>query len=174
MKDHPAVLKYAHEFARTSGVELDDLLQEARIAQWKAQAAGSYDPHLASLDTFVTTGVYRAMCSAVPRLRRGTPPSSEYQVELSIDLSDQSGPPPDRSLLLAELIRELPVDARAVVELVLDKGDAGILVDQVLANAKGARDRLRSYVRRVLGLRRGDRAEAAFSAVTNMLAELSV
>jgi DNA-directed RNA polymerase specialized sigma24 family protein len=185
MKDHPAVIKYARSFAATSGAELDDMLQVARIALQKAERAvetGKYDPRKASFNTYATWAVYRGMCSAVARRERTIPEGWDPTVRTgredngrastADEMADEVTPAPDRRLLLAELIRELPSDARAVVDLVL--GDtAGDLVDLALDGHPGAIDRLRSHIRRALGLRRGDRAEAAFGAITEMLAEVS-
>jgi DNA-directed RNA polymerase specialized sigma24 family protein len=170
MKDHPAVLKYANSFARTTGMDLNDALGEARVAYSRALRAidtGQYDPHLASFDTYVTHAVYRGMCSAAARSRRAV-----QTIEGIDDELPDEAPSPNRRLLLAELIRELPDDARAVVDLVLGDGIPDALVDRVLAGSRGAIDKLRSHIRRALGLRRGDRAEAAFAAISDMLAEI--
>ena len=88
---------------------------------------------------------------------------------------DARTPSPDRRLLLAELVRGLPEDARAVVALVL--GDVGgletarlrrrLMVSGGDLTARGAR----AYIRQALGLSR-KRANAAFVAVTNMLEEI--
>jgi hypothetical protein len=184
MKDHPAVLKYAHAFASINGMELDDALQDARLAHAKALRAidtGDYDPRKASFNTYATTAVYHGMCSALSRSKRKIPEGYDprhlgcdhggWTEDESDVVPDESTPSPDRRLMLAELIRELPDDARAVVDLVLDDS-AGELVDLVLDGANGAQDKLRKYIRQVLGLRRGDRASAAFSAIAEMLAEM--
>ena len=192
MKDHPAVLKFANSFASTTDVEFDDLLQEARIAYLRARRAADaardmgyprggpgYDPAKASFDTYATHSVYRGLCSALGRDRRQRPSDVAYvrvddEDELH-QLADAHTPLPDRRLLLAELIRGLPEDARAVVALVL--GDIGgletarlrrrLMVSGGDLTARGAR----AYIRQALGLSR-DRADAAFVAVTNMLEEI--
>jgi DNA-directed RNA polymerase specialized sigma24 family protein len=196
MKDHPAVLKYARAFAEANSIDPDDMLQEARIAVWRAECAvesGQYDPRKASFNTYATTAVYRRMCSVLDNHKRILAnggdnlnggrdtfqllnyhrkwTDSERDINEIEEIPDQLSPGPDRALILAELIRELPDDARAVVDLVL--GDLpGDLVDQVLDGVRGASVRLRSHIRRALRLRRGDRAAAAFSAITEMLASM--
>jgi DNA-directed RNA polymerase specialized sigma24 family protein len=198
MKDHPAVLKYANSFAGSTDMELDDLLQEGRLAHLRARRAADaardmgyprggpgYDPAKASFDTYATHSVYRGLCSALGRDRRQKPDDVSY---VSIDeqnedsesskyhqFEDTRTPPPDRRLLLIELIRELPDDARAVVLLVL--GDVGGLESQHLRRRSPptgsglTTHKARSYIRQTLGLSR-DRAEAAFSAVAAMLQEM--
>lgn len=169
MKDHPAVLRYARSFARTTGIDLDDLLQEARIAYFRAEAAiesGKYDARISSFDTYATNAVYHHMCKVHAARRREVDASGE---EPDADvLADTSTPLPDRQLIFAELVRELPEDARAVVDLVLGDLPAEI-IDPVLSGVKGASRRLREYIRLKLGLRRGDRAAAAFDAIGEMI-----
>jgi DNA-directed RNA polymerase specialized sigma24 family protein len=183
-RDHPSVLRYANSFARTTNLELDDLLQVGRMAHARAETAidtGQYDPRKSSFNTFTTRVVYRELCSELEWSRRHSgPPTVSLDAEDEEEdgprrgvgeLADETTPAPDRRLVLAELIRELPEDARAVVDLVLGDLPDG-LVDAVLDGVRGAPQRLRSYVRRTLGLRRGDRAEAAFSAIAEMLASI--
>jgi DNA-directed RNA polymerase specialized sigma24 family protein len=172
MTDHPAILKYAAVFARTTGMDYKDVLQEARIAYHKAEraiATGQYDPRKSSFDTFATNCVYHSMCNLYAKHKRHPP----VMDELDETIMDHTTPPPDRGLLLAQLIRDLPDDARAIVNLVLSDA-ASDLVDRVLSGADGAVRRLKRYIRRELGLRRGDRAEAAFTAISKMLGEISV
>lgn len=173
MRDHPAVIRYARSFSRHPELEHDDLMQVGRLAIWRAERAigtGQYDPRISSWDTYATNCVYKAMCRELAERRR----ERALQVvslgeEASIDeLADGHGLPPDGRLFLHDLLRELPDDARAVVELVIGD-EAGDLVDAALSGARGATARLRSYVRRSLGLRRGDRAAAAFGAIAAAL-----
>lgn len=159
MKDHPAVRKYGHSFARSTGMETEDALQEARLAFVRAERAvddGRYDPRLASFNTFATHCVYRAMCSEASRRRGRNDPTEE----LSDEIPDGVTPSPDRRLVLAELVRELPADARACVELVLGSVE-------VEASARA----VRQYARRVLGMSKS-RVDASFSAVAEMLASI--
>jgi DNA-directed RNA polymerase specialized sigma24 family protein len=162
MEDHPAVRKYAHSFAAITGLELDDLLQEARIACWNAEvgAIGSikYDPRKASINTFITWCVYRHLCGIAERHKR------TYQIsnELNEAIPDQHTPLPDKNLLLAELIRELPDDARIAVNLVL--GDVDAIVGLTTRKARG-------YIRQTLGWS-PSRARAAFLTVNEMLSML--
>src|ERR1700722_12302043 len=57
--------KLASSFARTTGIDRDDLLQEARIAYWWADACGKYDPHHAAFSTYATHCVTRRLCDVV-------------------------------------------------------------------------------------------------------------
>lgn len=179
MRDHPSVLRYAASFHRTTGLDLDDLLQEARVAHLRAVRAeenGKYDPHISSFDTYATNAVYHHMCRVHGANRRGAEVlgedlSGEEDASFEETLVDDRTPAPDRRLLLAELVRELPDDARAVVDLVLGDLPAEV-IDPVLAGVRGASKKLREYVRLALGLRRGDRAAAAFDAIGDMLSSL--
>jgi RNA polymerase sigma factor (sigma-70 family) len=180
MKDHPAVLRYAHAFAATTDVELDDLLQEGRMAVDHAKRkadAEQYDAARSSFDTYATHAVYRGMCSALRKHRR----QHRLDIVASLDdadapqFEDAATPSPDRRLLLAELIRELPEDARAVIALVLDDVP-GLGTERIRrrsappGSATSGRD-VRSYIRRTLGLSHA-RANAAFAAVSAMLGEM--
>ena len=171
MSDHPAVLRYANSFSRSGELEYDELLQVGRMAVWRAELAverGLYDPHVASWDTYATNCVRLAMCKELANTRKRHIPMMGLGDEATIEDFADDSPAPDARLNFAALIQELPEDARAVVELLL--GDApGELLDAVLAGARGARGRLLSYVRRTLGLRRGDRAAAAFEAIAAAL-----
>jgi hypothetical protein len=184
MRDHPSIIRYARSFARTTGMDLDDLLQEARVGYLRAvraDEAGQYDPRIASFDTYATNAVFRHMCKVHGRCRRGEGEllgedlarswSEEGDATFEETIADESTPAPDRYLILSELVRELPDDARAVVDLVLGDLPAEV-IDPVLAGVKGASRRLREYVRAALGLRRGDRAEAAFDAIGEMLGSI--
>lgn len=171
--DHPAVLRYARSFSRTSDLEYDELMQVGRIAIWRAELAaerGTYDPHISSFATYSTNCVRLAMCKELAAHRRG-PQTADLGEEVTVeDLADDRSPSPDGRLVLAQLVRDLPDDARAVVELVL--GDVpGEVLDAVLSGARGASQRLRSYIRRTLGMRRGDRAETTFGAIARALRE---
>lgn len=163
MKDHPAVLKYAYSFSTTSGMDLDDLLQEARIARWNAEQGVlgnvEYDPRKSSFNTFATYCVYRHLCGITDRHKRVHPITHE----LDEGMPDRSMPAPDRNLLLTELIRDLPEDARVMVDLVLNDVAAMDLTAH----------KARAYFRKRLGLSQG-RVNVAFSAVTEMLMSMAV
>jgi DNA-directed RNA polymerase specialized sigma24 family protein len=190
MKDHPAVLKFAHKFAATTDVELDDLLQEGRLAVHRARRAadrarelnyprgnGGYDPHVSAFDTYTTHAVYRGMCSALRKHRR----QNRLDIVASLDdtdapqFEDAATPSPDRRLLLAELIRELPEDARAVIALVLDDvpglGTERLRRRRAPPGSETSDRGVKSYIRRTLGLSHA-RANAAFAAVSAMLEEM--
>ena len=114
MKNLDVAKYHAHRFAVNSTMELDDLLQEAFLAVWFAETGGSYDPEKASLRTYASTCTFRHMCTVVERHKRKNPTTDELDETQPIDAPS----PEDRALFL-EMIRELPSDARIVVETVL-------------------------------------------------------
>lgn len=157
MKDHPAVTKYARSFARNSGMEEEDLLQEARMAWWYAITWEKYDPHKASMNTFITGCTHRHLCTITERHKRRALPVQE----LTDWLPDRHTPKPDRQLLLAELIRELPSDARTLVNLVFSDPQAMELITS----------KARTYFCEKLGLPRS-RINRAIEAIAKMLREI--
>lgn len=170
--DHPSVLRYARSFARHPELEYEDLLQVGRLAIWRAELAvgrGLYDARRASWDTYATNCVRLAMCKELSRARRHLVSTVALDEDATIDdLADAASPPPDDRAVLLSLLRALPEDARAVASLLLGD-EPGAVLDGALAGARGAADALRSYLRRALGLRRGDRADAAFDALRRAL-----
>jgi RNA polymerase sigma factor (sigma-70 family) len=171
--EHPAVLRYARSFSRSTGLEYEELLQVGRIAVWRAELAverGNYDPHASSFATYATNCVRMAMCKELAAHRHRVSTADLGEEATVEDLVDDYSVSPDGRLVIAQLVRDLPDDARAVVELVL--GDVpGEVLDAVLAGARGASQRLRSYIRRTLGMRRGDRAETTFGSIARALRE---
>jgi RNA polymerase sigma factor (sigma-70 family) len=146
----PAML--ASSFARTTGIDRDDLMQEALIAYWWADACGNYDPHYAAFSTYATHCVTRRLCDVV----RATNRQPRYD-EMPADdtLADPAPSALDR-IEFADVLRGLPEDARTVVRMVLD--DAQALAGMTRTAARRA---LRERLGECLPPRQVDRAFAA-------------
>lgn len=134
---HDDVAQYhARRFAAGGGIEYDDLLQEARLAMWRA--GSRYDPGLASARTYGSTCARRHLCTVVARHgRRALPTVSLFDREGDDDLIDRlaaDGPAPDAHAVLMDVIRQMPEDARTVVGLVL--GDAAAVAGVARAEAR--------------------------------------
>lgn len=119
----------AHKFhKRNPDIEYEVLHQEALAAVWRAQDGDRYDPCKAGFATFATTCATRQLLTLVQtHRRRCLPMESLDAVEAGMLESrgwivDDRQPSPEHSAIFAELIRQLPDDARTVAQLVL--GDA--------------------------------------------------
>lgn len=155
MTDDRLLLRIAASFATTTGMERDDLAQEARLAAWRAEE--HYDPELAAWSTYATRCVTRRLCSVVDRHRRWHPQHSELIDDVaSLEPSEE-----DRAVFL-DLVRQLPEDARTVVSLVTsDATDLmGLTPRAVRAAIRRAlswpSDRIDAAVADVLRLLRGE------------------
>lgn len=113
---------------RNPDIEFEVLEQEALEAVWRAQDGDRYDPCKAGFATFATTCATRQLLTlAQTHRRRYLPTDSLDAVETGmLDargwLIDDRQPSPEHSAIFAELIRQLPDDAKTVVQLIL--GDA--------------------------------------------------
>lgn len=150
--DIPA--RIAASFAATTGLERDDLLQEALLAAWRSEE--HYDPELAAWSTYSTHVVTRRLCSVAERHRRHHP--DHRHDELGEHLASPESSPEDRMVFLG-LIRQLPEDARAVVSLALSDAQ-----DLLGLTPRG----VRAAVRAALGWPAG-RADAAIDDVVRLL-----
>lgn len=126
------VVRYhSHRFAASTGIDQEDLAQEARLAAHRA--IGRYDPHLSSVRTYVSRCVYNHLCSISRSQKRRIqtvqfPESPEGDV--AFEPADP-GPSPEDSSIFCDLIRQLPEDARTVVQLVLSDVSSIVDVDDV-------------------------------------------
>ena len=112
MDDRLAV-KFAGSFAVTTGIEFEDLLQEARIAYHVAE--GRYDPRKSAFVTFATHCVYRSLCSVADREKQKAPEHEELHEWTAFD----GAPSPEDQAIFREMLHQLPEDARTMVDLVL-------------------------------------------------------
>ena len=119
MKNVDVAQYHARKFSVNSAMDHDDLLQEALLAVWLAEVGGTYDPEKASLRTYSSTCCFRGLCTVVERHKRKNPTTDELDETLP-----GHGPSPEDRALFMELIRELPNDARLVVEAVLSDAAA--------------------------------------------------
>lgn len=153
--DLEAVAQYhAITFHKSTGVEYDELLQEARCAAWLAASGGVYDPHKAALKTYASHYVFNKLFTLVGKHQRKHPNTVEIDEYVVAD-----EPTPEDVVYFHELLRQLPEDARTVVSMVLE--DAGSVANlaptkarQIIANGLNwPKDRLRE----------------AFAAITQIL-----
>lgn len=152
MTDDRVPARIAASFAATTGMERDDLAQEARIAAWRAEE--HYDPELAAWSTYATHCVTRRLCSVADRHRRWHPQHEELGEHLA-----SAEPSPEDRLIFLDLLRSLPEDARTVADLALSDAH-GLL---------GLTPRaVRSAIRTALSWP-ADRADAAVAEVTRLL-----
>lgn len=149
--------KLANSFARTTGLDREDLLQEARIAYWWADACGGYDPHKAAFSTFATHCVYRRLCDLASASKRAPVIEGSRDDEREADFADPA-PSPEDAAVFADLLRSLPDDARMVVSMVL--GDAQALAGMT---RRGARAAVRTALPSDWTPRQADRAFRAVS-----------
>jgi len=147
--------KLAHKASRSTGLELDDLLQEARLAYWKAKHHGSYDPHKSAWSTYSYISVSRHLWGVTDSHRRKYPDCEELSDE--VPCGDPS--PEDRAIFM-EMLRQLPDDARTVVDLVFSgapelSSATPARIRQVLRSALGwPADRVNEAVRHVTAILR--------------------
>lgn len=114
MKNIDVAKIHARKFSVNSAMEQDDLLQEALLAVWQAETGGTYDPEKASLRTYSSTCAFRHLCTVTERHKRRHPTMDELD-----EAQPSDDPTPEDAALFMELIRELPGDARIVVETIL-------------------------------------------------------
>ena len=111
---------YASRLAATTGIDYDDLLQEARIAEWKA--IQSYNPDHSSLKTYMSRCLYNRLLTVVKcHGRKSVPYGTAVALdsdESAFELIDNSPSQEDVSIF-ADLLRQLPEDAKILVHLVL-------------------------------------------------------
>ena len=124
---------------RNPDIEFEVLHQEALEAVWRAQDGDHYDPTKAGFATFATTCATRQLLTlAQTHRRRCLPIESLDAIEAGVldarGWLDDPQPGPEHSAIFSELIRQLPDDARTVVQLVL--GDAGMFGGLVSRRAK--------------------------------------
>lgn len=144
--------KAAWSFTRTTGMEQEDLLQEARLAVIRAEP--HYNPHKAAWSTFSTTCVTRQLCGVVSAERRKHP----QHEELGDWLPSQEPGPEDRAIFM-ELLRQLPEDARTIVDMIFS--DASIMAGMTPARA-------RRTIKAVL-MWPADRVDVACAAIVTVL-----
>ena len=145
----------ARGFARTTGLEYDDLAQEARIAYWKAENDPRYDPRKAGLATFCSLCAYRAMCNHTARQQAF---ASHHEVGPVDPALPDDRVPPDDAVYFRELLGALPEDAKMIV---------GMMFGEALTVSTGnMRDFVRKRLHRVWPRWRIDRA---FRAISQML-----
>ena len=145
---------YARTFHGSTGIELDDLLQEARMAAWTATSNDRYDARRASLRTYASNVVYRRMCTLTGQHGRRQPPTEELDEGFA-----SATPSPEDEVGFRELLRELPEDARIVVSMILS--DAGAVANLAPGCAK-------RVIADALGWPKG-RLQSAFSRIEMML-----
>ena len=147
----------AASFARSTGLEREDLAQEARLAAWRAEQR--YDPELAAWSTFSHSAVTRQLCTVLNRHRR----YHSGHVELADEQASQEASQEDR-LVFLDMLRQLPEDARTVAELALSSGDELL----GLAPNSWSAGSLRDAIRTALGWP-ASRVNAAVNDVVRLL-----
>ena len=111
------VAYHVGRFALSTGIDPEDLAQEARIAA--ARAVATYDPAHASLRTYASRCVYRRLLTVATRERRRYPAVDDEPLDEEEPSADAS---PEDAAVFREMLRELPEDAALVCDLIL--GDA--------------------------------------------------
>lgn len=151
---------HAHRFADTTGIDVEDLMQEGRIAANRAieRRNTSYDPSKASMKTYANRAIHNRMCDLAKRAskRVSTVPLKSNDDGEVLEPADD-GPTPERVSIFVDLVRQLPEDARTVVALVLEEASP---VDRI------------GDVARVVSERFGwsaDRAQLAIASIGNAL-----
>jgi DNA-directed RNA polymerase specialized sigma24 family protein len=152
----------AHRFARITGMDVDDLMQESRLAALAAvgRTAEHYDPRKASMFTYLSAAISWRLTDVARKAGRRVPTVSidtaggddEEGGARGIEVADP-GPSPEDLAIFRDLLRQMPDDALAVVRLVLD--DASSIANLV-------------DVRRAVARRLGwtaDRVEVAVACV---------
>jgi DNA-directed RNA polymerase specialized sigma24 family protein len=114
--DERIAVALANRFAASTGMEFEDLYQEAMRACWTARTDGSYDPRKASLNTYQTTCAYRHLCTVAVQHKR----SVVATVEISMLIQDCQ-PSPEEIALFRDMVGKLPDDARLVVDMIFNQ-----------------------------------------------------
>lgn len=109
------------------GIDYEELEQEAYGALYRAETSPLYDPRKASLATFSNWCVSNELCTVLERHKRRhpvneslTPRPGERGIE---EWMSDGQPTPEDTVIFLEMLRQLPEDARIVVQVVL--GDPG-------------------------------------------------
>ena len=145
----------ARGFARTTGLEYDDLAQEAKIAYWKAENDPRYDPHKAGVATFCSMCTHRTLCNYTARQQTY---ATHHQIEPIDPAIPDDRVPPDDAVYFRELLGALPDDAKTIVGLMF--GEA----------ARVSTGNMREFVRkRLYRVWPRWRIDQAFRAIAQML-----
>lgn len=111
------VRKLAWSFHRTTGIEYDDLVQEAAFCWYKWVVDNpQYDPRRCAFTTWATMCIKSHLLNIAIRHRRSA--SSEMTI-LNDDIRD-NGPQPHQNLEFLEELRALSDEGRLVVRMIFD------------------------------------------------------
>lgn len=148
--------KLAHSFHQTTGMELEELQQEALMAYAVADVDPSYDDHKAAWTTFAQWCIMRHLCTAVEKHKRKFPQNAELH-----DIHSDPSPNPEDRMIFLDLVSKLPDDAKAVIDIVFS--DTEFFAGMASTKARRAiRERL-SW--------KGPRIDRAFAEIRNLLNE---
>ncbi len=146
---------YAYTFYGTTGIEHEELLQEAYLAAWLAATDGSYEPEASSLKTYASRCVFNKLCTVSTQARRKHPTTDELDPQMA-----GAQPSPEDVACFRELLRQLPDDAKLVVRMILE--DAGAVAGLAPTKVKLALAEALNWPRA--------RLREAFTAISKALA----
>lgn len=158
MKEIPtSCKKLAGAYCLTTGLEYEDLLQEALLGYWCAENYGNYDPHKASFETFATRIMVNQLNTVTRMHLRKFP--NHCSLDEAKNVPEDRQPGAEDILYIKELIRELPEDAQFVARLMLENAAefAGV-----------AMNRTRKLLREMLPWPAG-RTDRAFKQIADAL-----
>lgn len=129
--------KLAGAYCQTTGLEYEDLLQEALLGYWYAENYANYDPHKAAFETFATRIMVNGLNTVTTTHRRKFPAHSGLDEAGTVP--DNREPGAEDILYIKELVRELPEDAQFVARLVLENATifAGVAKNKIKKTLRG-------------------------------------
>jgi hypothetical protein len=110
--------KIAGAFCLSTGMEYDDLLQEAALGYWLAENDPHYDPHKSAINTYTTIAMVRGLCTVTATHRRKCPATEPLDETTS--LLESAEPSAEDVVYIKELIKQLPDDARLIANIVVE------------------------------------------------------
>ena len=136
--------KLAWSFHHTTGLEFEDLYQEACLAYCWAERDSNYDPRKAAFTSFAYMCMRSHLCNIVTKCRADA--SRRFPTDTIALLNDweaiDNAPAPDEELEFREQLGELSKEARFVIRLVFESPHEYLCLTSREAQAK-----IRQYLR---------------------------
>lgn len=107
-------------FAKTTGLEFDDLYQQARLAYWQASKDPRYDPRKASIGTFCSLCTYNQLCSYAAKQKAW---AERLPTEPLDETMPEQRPSQEDTVYFRELMRALPDDAKTIIKMMFAESD---------------------------------------------------
>lgn len=130
--------KLAWSFHHRTGLEVEDLFQEACFAYYMwAERDPNYDPRKAAFASYAYMCMRSHLCNVVTKCRDTASKDKEYPTQLII-----LQPAPDEALAFREQLAGLSEEARFVIRLVFESPN-----EYLCLTSRGAQAKIREYLR---------------------------